>query len=104
MGYAIIELGGQQILVEEGVHFFTNSLNLPPGTKVSLNRLLLTNNNGVSKMGTPYLSESEVRGEVVEDLKGPKKFIYKMKSKKKYRRKNGHRQKLTKFLVTNIKY
>ena len=102
MNYAIVELGGQQILVEEGVHFFTNSLKFPPGTKISLNRILLSNQDGVPKIGAPYLPNGLVISEVVEHTRGPKKITYKMKSKKKYRRKMGHRQALTKLLVKSI--
>jgi ribosomal protein L21 len=49
---------------------------------------------------TPYLGQ--VEAEVLEELRGPKIIVYKMKPKKHYRRKNGHRQDLTKFQITSI--
>ena len=45
---------------------------------------------------------SQVEAEILEELRGPKIIVYKMKPKKTYRRKNGHRQELTKFQVTSI--
>ncbi len=54
-------------------------------------------------MGRPYLAGVTVEATILDDeAKGPKEVIFKMHSKKHYRRKTGHRQPLTKFLVTKI--
>ena len=50
----------------------------------------------------PYLIRAQVEAEVLQELRGPKIIVYKMKPKKHYRRKQGHRQNLTKFQVTSI--
>ena len=57
---------------------------------------------GVFHVGQPYLESVKVEAEILDDVKGPKLTIFKMNSKKHYRRKTGHRQPLTKFLITRI--
>lgn len=57
---------------------------------------------GKLQVGKPYLENVTVEAEIVEDLKGPKLIVYKMKPKKHYQRKTGHRQPLTKFVITKI--
>ena len=102
MEYAIIEIGGHQVWVEVGQHFITNKISTTPGSKITLNRVLLINKNGELQIGRPYLDSSKVMGEIIEHLRGSKIIVYKMKSKKKYRRKKGHRQEMTKLLIESI--
>lgn len=102
MEYAIVEIGGHQVWVEEGQHFITNKILTTPGSKILLNRILLVNKNGDLHLGHPYINTSNVIGEVIEHLRGSKIIVYKMKSKKKYRRKKGHRQDMTKLLIKSI--
>lgn len=102
MKYAIVELGGHQMWVEEGQHFIMNKIRTNPGTNLLFNRVLLVN-KGQCLIGQPYLKNVIVKGEVLEHLRGSKVIVYKMKSKKGYRRKKGHRQELTKLLVSDIK-
>jgi large subunit ribosomal protein L21 len=64
--------------------------------------VLALKTNGKFHVGKPYLEGITVEAEIMEDLKGPKVIVYKMKPKKHYRRTNGHRQPLTKFMVTKI--
>ena len=52
--------------------------------------------------GQPYLENVKVQAQIVEELKGKKVIVYKMRPKKHYQKKNGHRQPLTKFMVTKI--
>lgn len=73
-----------------------------PGSKVQLGRVLALKDEGVFHVGRPYLESVIVEAEVLEDVKGPKLTIFKMNSKKHYRKKTGHRQPLTKFLITKI--
>ena len=102
MEYAIIEIGGRQVWVEKGRHFVTNRLPVNQGDEVSLTRVLLVNKNGNVSLGKPYLDSTEVTGTVVEHFRGPKVLVYKMKSKKRYRRKQGHRQEMTKVIINEI--
>jgi large subunit ribosomal protein L21 len=102
MEYAIVEIGGHQVWVEAGQHFITNKISTTPGTKISINRILLVNKNGNLDLGHPYVESSKIEGEIIEHLRGSKVTVYKMKSKKKYRRKKGHRQEMTKLLIKTI--
>ena len=73
-----------------------------PGAKIQLGRVLALKSGGKFQVGKPYLENITVEAEILEELKGPKVIVYKMKPKKHYRRTNGHRQPLTKFMVTKI--
>jgi|TARA_X000000950_G_C13705732_1_gene574037 large subunit ribosomal protein L21 len=102
MEYAIVEIGGKQVWVEEGQYFVTNKILTEPGSNISLTRVLLVKKNDEVHVGDPYLKDSKVIGQVVEHFSGPKLIVYKMKSKKKFRRKKGHRQAMTKLLINTI--
>jgi|TARA_B100000886_G_scaffold338502_1_gene301489 large subunit ribosomal protein L21 len=102
MDYAIVDIGGHQVWVEEGQHFAINKIDAEPGTSINLNRVLLVNKDGNVKFGHPYIENSKISGQVVEHYRGSKVIVYKMKTKKKYRRKKGHRQELTKLMVNSI--
>ena len=73
-----------------------------PGSKVQLGRVLALKDEGIFTVGQPYLESVVVEAEVLEDTKGPKLLIFKYRAKKHYRKKTGHRQPLTKFLITKI--
>ena len=83
MEYAIVEIGGTQVWVQEGQYFVTNKISTTPGTNISLSRVLLINKNDELHLGYPYLKDKKVTGEIVEHFKGTKLIVYKMKSKKK---------------------
>ena len=57
---------------------------------------------GQFHVGRPYLEDVRVEADVMAEVKAPKVVIFKMRAKKHYRRKTGHRQPLTKFLITKI--
>ena len=101
MDYAVIEIDGRQIWVENGLELLINRLQIEPGESIAFKRILMASIKGNAKIGKPYLDGSII-GQVVEHVKGPKLNSFKMKSKKKYQRKKGHRQSLTKFLITDI--
>eukprot|EP00889_Picochlorum_renovo_P005422 jgi/Picre1/32452/NNA_007798.t1 len=82
--------------------YSVNRLEAEPGSKIQLGRVLALKSAGEFKVGKPYLEGITVEAEIMEEMKGPKVTVYKMKPKKHYRRTNGHRQPLTKFLVTKI--
>eukprot|EP00877_Chromochloris_zofingiensis_P006108 jgi/Chrzof1/1750/Cz10g19180.t1 len=72
------------------------------GSKIKFGRVLALKSEGNFTVGQPYLDNVAVEAEILEELRGPKVLVYKMKPKKHYRRKNGHRQELSKFMVTKI--
>jgi len=83
MEYAIIEIGGHQVWIEEGQHFITNRILTTPGTSVLINRVLLINKGGNLHFGQPYLENTKIKGQILEHVRGSKITVYKMKSKKK---------------------
>jgi large subunit ribosomal protein L21 len=102
MKYAIVEISGKQFWVETGKFYDFNRIPTELGKEITLNRVLLLNNEGDVLIGQPYLENVKIQGKILEHLRGKKKIIYKMRSKKKTRRKQGHRQELTRVLIEDI--
>ena len=102
MKYAIIEISGKQFWVETGKFYDFNRIPTELGKDITLNRVLLLNNDGNVLIGQPYLENVKIQGKILEHLRAKKQIIYKMRSKKKTRRKQGHRQELTRVLIENI--
>lgn len=100
--YAIIKSGGKQYCVQEGDIIEVEKLNLAEGQGQINFEDVLAVNNGEMVVGTPNVAGAVVSAEVVEQGKGKKVIIYKYKSKKDYRRKQGHRQPYTKVKITSI--
>lgn len=103
MKYAIVEISGKQFWIETGKYYDFNRIPTELGKEITLNRILLINDNGNVLIGQPYLKTAKVQGKILEHLLGKKMIVYKMRSKKKTRRKQGHRQQLTRVLIENIK-
>lgn len=100
--YAIIKSGGKQYCVKEGDVIEVEKLNLTEGQgEVSFNDVLAVNGEELI-VGRPTVEGAVVSAELVEQGKGPKVIIFKYKSKKDYRRKQGHRQPYTKVKITSI--
>jgi|TARA_B100000768_G_C11265415_1_gene370832 large subunit ribosomal protein L21 len=102
MKYAIIEVSGRQFWIETGKYYDLNRIPTELGTQITLNRVLLFNNDGDLLIGKPYLENVKVEGKILEHLRGRKTIVYKMRPKKKTRKKQGHRQDLTRVLIENI--
>ena len=101
--YAIIEACGKQYKVAEGDVVFFEKLDTEEGKKVTFDKVILVSDEGKVQVGAPYVKVVKVEGKVVSHGKGKKIIVYKMKPKKNYRRKQGHRQPYTKVEITSIK-
>ncbi len=101
--YAIIESCGKQYKVTEGDLVFFEKLDAEEGKKVTFDKIVLVSDNGKVQVGTPYVKGVKVEGKVISHGKGKKIIVFKMKPKKNYRRKQGHRQPYTKVEITAIK-
>ncbi len=99
--YAIIATGGKQYRVSEGDEIFVEKLDAQNDSVVTFDALLVGNDGDV-KVGTPVVEGVKVEGTVVAQVKGEKIVVFKYKSKKNYRRKQGHRQPYTKVKITKI--
>lgn len=102
MKYAIVEISGRQFWIEKGKYYDFNRISTELGKQISLNRILLLNNDGNILIGKPYLESVKIKGKILEHLRGKKTIVYKMKPKKKTRKKQGHRQDLTRVLIEDI--
>lgn len=101
--YAIIESCGKQYKVAEGDVVFFEKLEVEEGKKITFDKIVLVSEEGKVQVGNPYVKDVKVEGKVVEHGKGKKVIVFKMKAKKNYRRKQGHRQPYTKVEILDIK-
>ena len=102
MSYAIIETGGKQIKVEPGRFYDVELLPAQENETVTLDKVLLVNHDGDVQIGQPLVNGATVEGTVVRHLRGRKVIVYKMRPKKKTRKKQGHRQELTRLMINSI--
>jgi len=101
--YAIVESCGKQYKVAEGDIVFFEKLDIEEGKKVTFDKVMLVSDNDKIQIGNPYVKDVEVLGKVLSHGKGKKIIVFKMKAKKNYRRKQGHRQPYTKVEIESIK-
>jgi len=101
--FAIIETGGKQYKVEVGQVVEIEKLDLDEGKKVVFDKVLLVGDDKETKVGTPFVMGSTVEGKVVEHGKADKITVFKMKPKKRYMKKQGHRQTFTAVEITTVK-
>ena len=102
MKYAIVEISGRQFWIETGKYYDFNRISTDLGKEITLNRVLLLNNDGNILVGQPYLESVKIKAKILEHLRGKKTIVYKMRPKKKTRKKQGHRQELTRVLIQDI--
>jgi len=102
--YAIVEINGQQFKAEEGAKLFVNHIkDAKEGQTVEFDKVLLVDNEDAVSVGTPTVDGAKVVVEVLEPLvKGKKVIVFKMKRRKDYRKKNGHRQQYTRVEVKSV--
>lgn len=100
--YAIVKAGGRQEKVSVGDVVVVDRLAGDAGSSVTLPALLLVDGEKVTT-DAAALAKVTVTAEIVRDEKGPKIDILKYKNKTGYRKRMGHRQKLTRLKVTGIK-
>jgi large subunit ribosomal protein L21 len=100
--YAIVETGGKQYRAEVGATLEIERLDAEPGESIDLDRVLLLRDESGTRIGRPYLDGVKVTAEVDGEVKGRKITVFKLKRRKGYRRKLGHRQRYTRIRVTGI--
>ncbi len=102
MTYAIIETGGKQLRVEPGRFYDVERLAAEPDAKVSIDKVLFVESEGEIQVGQPLVEGAIVEATVMRHLRGRKVIVYKMRPKKKTRKKQGHRQELTRLMIDAI--
>ena len=98
--YAIIETGGKQYQVKEGDVLFVEKLDAEDTVK--FDKVLAVSADSGLSVGAPYVDGASVDAKVLAQGKGKKVIVFKMKPKKGYRNKTGHRQPYTKIEISKI--
>lgn len=101
--YAVIETGNKQYIVSKGDTIDVELLATEPGKKIDIENVLLVSKRGHIEIGKPYIKNAKVVAKVLENVLGEKLTVFKYKSKTRYHRKTGHRQKLTRLEIEDIK-
>jgi large subunit ribosomal protein L21 len=100
--YAIVEIAGQQFKIEKDHKIFVHRLKAEEGSQVIFDRVMLVDNDGLTKVGAPTIEGAKVSATVLNHLKGDKVLIFKKKRRKGYQKMNGHRQYLTSIKIDDI--
>lgn len=100
--YAIIETGGKQYRVSVGDRLSVEKLDVEDGGSVTFDKVLLVGGRGETRVGAPTVDGASVSATVEETYRGEKIVVFKFKPKKRYRRRTGHRQTLTRLNITAI--
>jgi large subunit ribosomal protein L21 len=100
--YAIIETGGKQYRVEKGDIIDVELVEAAKDGKVEFKNILFLHDGNQAKIGSPHLTSSLVKGELIEEVKGPKVIAFTYKQRKNIRRKVGHRQTYSQVKITDI--
>ena len=99
--YAVIESGGKQYRVAVGDRLKVETLRLEPGSKLSLEKVLMIADEGDIQLGGPYLG-SKVEATVIGHGRGEKVRVFKLRRRKNSRQQAGHRQNFTELEIVTI--
>jgi large subunit ribosomal protein L21 len=100
--YAVIATGGKQYKVKEGDILRVEKIPGEIGADVSFDKILMFSDGENVKIGQPVLDNVAVNGHIVSQGKSKKIIVFKYKRRKRYRRKQGHRQQFTAVKIDNI--
>ncbi len=102
--YAVIKTGGKQYRVEPGdvIDIERPKVTLDRGAEVVFDRVLLVGGEGDAQVGDPLVAGARVDGVCLDEVRGPKVRVFKMKRRKGYRRHRGHRQDLLRVRIGDI--
>lgn len=101
--HAVLETGSKQYRVTAGDTLEIERLEVEAGQPFTFDRVLLVNNDGKISVGGPTVANATILVDVVKHIRGEKKVAFKMKRRKGYHRKVGHRQELTVIKIKEIK-
>lgn len=100
--YAVVRTGGKQIRVSPGEAVWVEKLPGEIGEQVQLDEVLLLGGEGEPKIGAPQVPGARVVATITGHGLGEKLVVFKYKRRKRYRRKQGHRQSYTQIRVERI--
>src|SRR4051812_49306275 len=100
--YAVLETGSKQYRVTAGDTVEIERLAVDAGQTFTFDRVLMVSQDGKITLGSPTVATAKVLADVVEHKRGEKKVAFKLKRRKGYRKKIGHRQELTVVKIKEI--
>jgi large subunit ribosomal protein L21 len=100
--YAIVSSGGKQYKVQKGEILRVEKISGDIGVPVSFDKVLMFSDGENVNIGQPVLENVSVNGHIVEQDKAKKIIVFKYKRRKRYRRKQGHRQQYTAIKIDDI--
>jgi large subunit ribosomal protein L21 len=100
--YAVVRTGGKEYKISKGDIIRVEKLDGNVGDRVALKDVLMVSKEGEVIVGTPQVAQAVVTGEIIQQIKGKKVLVFKMKRRKNYRRLRGHRQTYTYLRVDDI--
>lgn len=100
--YAIVNTGGKQYKIRQGDILRIEKISGELGSPVSFDRVLMFSDGENIRIGQPVLDNVAVNGHIVEQGKSKKIIVFKYKRRKRYRRKQGHRQQYTAIKIDSI--
>jgi large subunit ribosomal protein L21 len=100
--YAIIESGGKQYKVSEGLKVRLEKVPTAEGEAVTIREVLVINDGTAVVLGSPYIGGASVQGKVLAHGKAKKVTMFTYKRRKDYKKKKGHRQPFTELLIEKI--
>jgi large subunit ribosomal protein L21 len=100
--YAIVEASGKQFWLQPNRYYDFDRIKADVDQTFTIDNVLLVNDGQKTKLGNPYVKGANVELKVMAHRRGTKIIVYKMRPKKKTRKKQGHRQQLTRVLIEDI--
>jgi large subunit ribosomal protein L21 len=101
--YAVVAAGGKQYKVREGDTLRVEKIPGDVGSAVAFDEVLMYSDGETVSVGQPVLENVAVTGHIIEQGKAKKIIVFKYKRRKRYRRKQGHRQQFTAVKIESIK-
>ncbi|MCX7815807.1 MULTISPECIES: 50S ribosomal protein L21 [Tepidimonas] len=100
--YAVIKTGGKQYRVAAGEKIKVEQIAADVGQEIVIDQVLAVGNGADIRVGTPLVSGATVTAKVVAHGRGPKVRIFKLRRRKHYQKRQGHRQNYTELEVSSI--
>jgi large subunit ribosomal protein L21 len=100
--YAIVECGGRQYRAEEDHSFVVEKLPYEVGEQIELDKVLLISADDDVTIGQPQIADALVKATIVDQFRGKKIFVWKYRPRKRYRKRQGHRQSYTRLRIDEI--
>src|SRR5579884_3569389 len=102
MAYAVIQTGGKQYRVQPGDHLRVEKLPGDKGSTITFDKVLFVSGEGAPRIGKPFVAGAKVVAQDVAQDRAKKIIVFKLRRRKNYRRKYGHRQPFTELRIASI--